>query len=333
MKSKLSAGKNKSLSRDFCIYRYLDRESGKVLYIGKTDASLKARILAHEKEDKFQPYRGLWQISYFRLSNSVETDIVEKYLINRLKPLLNEKDLEEGLSLGQMDLPKWRPIEEYLENPLEREERARLKKMAASADLELYLDALDGLQAGGVFSSRRLHPTGRLSDGKTKVQITSPIVKQKDGLYLQELTEEGKRFLMEKPKQIECAIYREVWEGIYPASFQILWDFADRLEEFRENGYLEEEGAEPFTLQIRDHAKEILSVFGPMFAASCPCSSKDAAFVELSEEGFRHFEECKETIAGKELHFYKSQEILLDIEPEKETPSVKELLDQPDRET
>ena len=84
--------------RDYCVYRYTLRETGEVIYIGKTDASLKQRIDAHQKEDNFAPYIGLWDIDYLELQNNTETDIIEKYLINYYKPILNTKDNVTGFT-------------------------------------------------------------------------------------------------------------------------------------------------------------------------------------------------------------------------------------------
>lgn len=102
--------------RDYCVYRYTLRETGEVIYIGKTDASLKQRIDAHQKEDNFAPYIGLWDIDYLELQNSTETDIIEKYLINYYKPILNTKDNVTGLSNMSITLPEWKPYSVYEED-------------------------------------------------------------------------------------------------------------------------------------------------------------------------------------------------------------------------
>lgn len=102
--------------RDYCVYRYTLRETGEVIYIGKTDASLKQRIDAHQKEDNFAPYIGLWDIDYLELQNNTETDIIEKYLINYYKPILNTKDNVTGFTNMSIILPDWKPYAVYEED-------------------------------------------------------------------------------------------------------------------------------------------------------------------------------------------------------------------------
>lgn len=95
------------------VYRYVLNDTQEIIYIGKTDASLKQRIDAHEGEPKFQPYLGRWRVEFIELANSVETDIVEKFLINSLKPPINEKDCVSGVTNMCINLPEWRPYSEY----------------------------------------------------------------------------------------------------------------------------------------------------------------------------------------------------------------------------
>lgn len=95
------------------VYRYVLNDTQEIIYVGKTDASLKQRIDAHEVEPKFQPYLGRWRVEFIELANSVETDIVEKFLINSLKPPINEKDCVSGITNMYINLPEWRPYSEY----------------------------------------------------------------------------------------------------------------------------------------------------------------------------------------------------------------------------
>ncbi len=100
-------------SKEHCVYRYRLKSSGQVIYIGKTDASLQARIDAHEREPKFAPYKGAYEIDYIPLANSIETDLAERSLINELKPVINEACVERGYSGLKLSLPEWRPYSEY----------------------------------------------------------------------------------------------------------------------------------------------------------------------------------------------------------------------------
>ena len=53
------------------VYRYVLNDTGEIIYVGKTDASLRQRIEAHLTEPKFRPYIGRWQVEFIKLANSV----------------------------------------------------------------------------------------------------------------------------------------------------------------------------------------------------------------------------------------------------------------------
>lgn len=97
--------------KEFAVYKYV--YEGRVVYVGKTNASLKARIDAHKREDSFKPYMAA-SVYYCELSNEVETDAVEKILINYYKPEINIKDKVPLLTEEAM-LPniEWHPYSDY----------------------------------------------------------------------------------------------------------------------------------------------------------------------------------------------------------------------------
>ena len=69
------------------LYKY--EYNGEIIYIGKSDSSIEKRISAHEHENKFQPYLSKAKIYYSICKNAAETTILETYLINKHKPILN----------------------------------------------------------------------------------------------------------------------------------------------------------------------------------------------------------------------------------------------------
>ena len=69
------------------IYKYV--YDGEIIYIGKTDRSILGRVRDHAKEAKFLPYLGNAEIYFFHCEDSIQTDIYEKVLINKYKPILN----------------------------------------------------------------------------------------------------------------------------------------------------------------------------------------------------------------------------------------------------
>lgn len=100
--------------REHIVYRYRLKETGEIIYVGKTNSSLKSRIDAHAKEEKFSPYKGKWEIDFIILANFVETDVVEKFLINKWKPVLNDKDcVSYKTNSLSIILPNWQPYSSY----------------------------------------------------------------------------------------------------------------------------------------------------------------------------------------------------------------------------
>lgn len=126
-----------SKKQEHYVYRYVLNDTQEIIYIGKTDASLKQRIDAHLTEPKFQPYLGRWRVEFIELANSVETDIIEKYLINTLKPAINEKDCVAGVTNMAIELPEWHPYSEYEE--LSINERATIKIEQAKKECKILL--------------------------------------------------------------------------------------------------------------------------------------------------------------------------------------------------
>lgn len=77
----------------YCIYRYIDKDTKKILYVGKTDSSLENRINQHQTETKFKDIDA--EIEYVELKNNMETRFYEFYFINKWKPVLNIADKYE----------------------------------------------------------------------------------------------------------------------------------------------------------------------------------------------------------------------------------------------
>lgn len=96
-----------------CVYKYVYDDQ--IIYIGKTNVSLKQRIYGHSKEDKFQEYLNKAKVYYAVLKNSTETAFVELYLINKYKPILNTNAKCDGDSNIFMEEPIWESWEELAE--------------------------------------------------------------------------------------------------------------------------------------------------------------------------------------------------------------------------
>ena len=194
--------------RDYCVYRYTLRETGEVIYIGKTDASLKQRIDAHQKEDNFAPYLGLWDIDYLELQNNTETDIIEKYLINYYKPILNTKDNVTGFTNMSITLPDWKPYAVY-------EADGARTVMAVDRCKEFTLDFYHNGQIAGMSFSKQ--------------DIIQSTKKEEDLLHRPVM----KHVYTYEPQNIEYLEkhFEEIEEKcFYPVA--ILWDFQEEQRQY-----------------------------------------------------------------------------------------------------
>lgn len=96
------------------VYKYVF--NNEVIYIGKSVSSFSARISAHKSETKFKPYikKGC-DIYVCELPNPTETELIEKALINRYKPILNGIDNYAGFSyLIKVEELNWEKYDNYL---------------------------------------------------------------------------------------------------------------------------------------------------------------------------------------------------------------------------
>lgn len=94
------------------IYKFVRCDTNEIIYIGKTNNNLKSRVEDHLRgkgiDEKFNAYKGNYKVYVAFLPNSVETDIIERALINQYKPVLNGTDNQAGMSnLIQICEPVW----------------------------------------------------------------------------------------------------------------------------------------------------------------------------------------------------------------------------------
>lgn len=287
--------------KEYCVYRYTLVSSGEVIYIGKTDASLKARIDAHEREPKFAPYMGLWKIDFIRLANRVETDVVERFLINKLKPAINEKDLEEGLS-GSFDisLPEWIPYEEYVAP----KKQTAVDKKGLEVDLALYSAALDAVvNHDNVIRTEFLHPTGRLPFNGSYLQVTEPDVSMEIGpqtCYVQSISPYALYEIMKSPLRVEASIYAAHMEWVeLPGDIVLARQLADNLILFAKDGYYSEDIGERNIMDIEGFESAIGYFSGVLHRIG------DTHYAEVDSDMECEFGVIMENIAKKELLCYR----------------------------
>lgn len=242
------------MNKDFCVYRYILRDTHDIVYVGKTNSSLKARIDAHEKEEKFQYFKGRWRIEYISLANAVETDIVEKYFINKWKPILNEKDNVPEYTDLTFLLPEWEPYEAYLfKNHFFIEKEKWDRAVLDEEFLRMILDAEQSKQT--TFITPFLHPTGMLPirEKNKYQQVTKKEVSVVPNGYLQELIP-ASEFCDNTYEEQYFKILYFIWSDIYEQIFLYAEDkekidnikqklsFCQELETFAINGYEQDLG-------------------------------------------------------------------------------------------
>ena len=94
------------------LYKFVALDTNKIIYIGKSNKNIKNRIEEHIRgkglDEKFTAYKDNFKVFVAFLPNSVETDIMERALINKYKPVLNGTDNHEGISgLITVKEPVW----------------------------------------------------------------------------------------------------------------------------------------------------------------------------------------------------------------------------------
>lgn len=286
--------------KEYCVYRYTLIASNEVIYIGKTDASLKARIDAHEREEKFQPYRGAWVIDFVRLANRVETDVVERYLINYYKPVINEKDVEAGVPTVSITIPAWEKYEDYKEKRKLKSAVMSNKRKEAANDLSLLYAAMG--HNSGEFFSNSLHPTGRLPLVNGHMQVTEKEVRVVDGYFAQTVVDtEGLESCFHR---LEDGIYLSVYrEEVGPSPFSEYWDFVSRLKKFKSDGFYESELSELLEIS-RVPERVVTSGYFDRLISSVYKSAGGYA-LEINPEGYDSLDDVEESIAKDECMFIK----------------------------
>jgi excinuclease UvrABC nuclease subunit len=109
-KSIISDNKAKEATGKSCVYKYVYNDE--IIYIGKSDISLCARLNCHKTEVKFKPYIKESKIYYAELSNPAMSTIFETYLINKYKPILNVSMKYSGEVKIEIPEPEWELLKE-----------------------------------------------------------------------------------------------------------------------------------------------------------------------------------------------------------------------------
>lgn len=299
---------------EHCIYRYKHCQTGEVFYIGKTDASLRQRIEAHAKEEKFTPYLQNLEVEFFRLQNKTETDIAEKYLINRYKPLLNEKDNREGLTDFVLTLPEWESYEVYQERTPERE--LTKKKLEAVESFQLYQLILKAIMKrdGSV-----LLPKSKFPFFLYKGQYF-PLFQKECRMYPNGIRYFFRRGEQRRLVQHRYSLARELWLPLARANGCTeeteAWSFYRKFKEFLWEGCYEISYPSGI-VSPKGELKVPISLSGwfqPLASEVRDLGTdKDYCLMYFEESCKRWLSKIEEAIAREELQHWKREGLLSDI--------------------
>lgn len=263
----------RNFGKEHCVYRYVENATGKVIYVGKTNCSLRARVTAHRYEKGFQQAND-FHVEYINLSNSVETDCVEKFFINKWKPVLNTKDNVSGLSSivsTEMNEITWIPYKEYKKT---YKNMVAVKKLIEEANkkVEFLKSALlygdDGFFVCPFIDGNLLLP---FPDGEKCIiqKNVSPCFGGykyilKDGIYEQ---------LEEYKYQIEGAIWIPVLlvcsmsdeEELVFDLINRQIEFGDKLGNFVLSGYEDDNSLYKYNFQSQYPGKEVYEIYKGVF--------------------------------------------------------------------
>lgn len=145
----------------YCIYRYIDKKTKEILYVGKTDTSLENRINQHQSETKFKNIDA--EVEYIELKNNMETRFYEFYFINKWKPVLNTADkYEDELECDIIHNFEWK-----LYVPEVKEKKI---KMRISWQEELLKEKQKYIEEGSYFDFKHM-TLKNLSDDAQKIYV------------------------------------------------------------------------------------------------------------------------------------------------------------------
>lgn len=110
------------MSKHHGLYKFVTCDTNETIYIGKSNNNLKSRVADHIRgkgiDEKFNAYKGNYKVYVTFLPNTAETDILERALINKYKPILNVTDNYEGMSnLIQVEEPQWIEFDKAFPEP------------------------------------------------------------------------------------------------------------------------------------------------------------------------------------------------------------------------
>lgn len=272
--------------KDHCVYRYVENGSSKVLYVGKTNSSLRARICAHRYEEQFQ-LQNPFRVEYIPLENEVETDSVEKFFINKWKPPLNIKDNVSGLAKvisTEMENLKWRSYECY---ESERRSAPVIKKQVSIANMNsLFLYYIVLANQSSFSFPYLISDVSFLNGDCVEKELIDKSVEPCFGGYRYTLKAGAKEYIQDHFYEIEQCIWSPVLtickmtddeELRYSVIIQQL-DFCSEIDAFAKDGFENENSVYRYNFRTEYPGADTYFPFVALFDGSPYTSIKDRAF-------------------------------------------------------
>ena len=268
-----SKNNERFFEKEHCVYRYVENKTGKVIYVGKTNSSLRARITAHRYEKGFQKANDFY-VEYIRLSNTVETDCVEKFFINKWKPELNSKDKVSGISdiiAKEMDHLEWTSYKEY-EKTYRNPVAIKNTIAAANQKAEFLKTALiygdTGYFVSSMMDGSLYLPFPDSEKAITKKEVTPCFGGYKyvldDGIY-EELEKYKEQIEAEiwLPSLLVCEMTEE--EELMFSIINKQIEFGEELETFSLSGYEDDKSLYRYNFQSKFPGSTVLTPFRNVF--------------------------------------------------------------------
>lgn len=299
-------------NREHGVYRYLTKDN-QYLYVGKTDRSIRSRIVAHKIEPKFQNLPE-YKVEYVILSNAVESDCIEKFLINKYKPILNDKDKVDGLTAEiNIENLKWRPYETY---EFKKHESFSRNVTMAKQQYQ-YLQAIMNCDEDGYFHFTQM--SNLLLPIKDEYFILSDKNSYFDGKgYVFRINEDELLLVKENYYRIIADIFTPILnrvemdeddELVYSIASSAM-EFGEVIDHFADNGFIDDRSYEQYIMSFDNTEQEILECYGDIFAEQ-PWISKNMNFVEIpSDLYFQYIDICKEKAAKMVLPLLEKLELV-----------------------
>lgn len=322
--------------RDLCVYRYIDEITGEIMYVGKTNSSLRARIVAHRYEEKFLEH-GPYKVEFVELSNKVETDSVEKILINLWKPLLNDKDKVIGLTDNiELDNLNWIPYSEY--KGVDASDR-QLKNQILEAKnktkfLKQCIECIRGENFENKFYSNQLYSCNsfalrRVNEANHEeyieyITLTKPNICNENGRYLYEVQESKIEYLEEYGNQLALEIWLPILRMIKMNEEQELEysllleeiELGETIDDFARNGFEDEYSLEKYSMRFDRIFLNAVDVYRDILGSEIHLG-KSNCYVDIDKFGYKDYmNKCKEDTGNRIMCFVQKLDLIEEGFPE-----------------